>query len=205
MGQEFPTLGRLLTTIAYQVDEDNITATINATEWAPWNIFIGPEVNLRNDNPGKGEKEENRPSSFDEMLWDRLSELFNAIQVCWQERYNLQQRLTQPRGITVEKFRSDGITALATYDSRTAIPPEDSLLYQAKEADLKKAAKPYAIAVCTVIHSLKVIRQRYRTIRQRQNFNTMHQTNIGDWVSSHGELILRETTAPQPTGRGGRA
>lgn len=184
LGQELPNkLGKLLTKMAYQYDP--YTSTINAIEWAPWNIFIGPAGEHRLDDPEKIKKggripEQTCPPSFNSNLWALLQELHSLIRKCWDARYELSKQLNYiERTNTMGQYREGQMQLYFNkYDGRSEIDIKDNLLKQSVKPEKEK----YIKNLNELVACLTKIERRYKYLRGKEHdFNDMHQTIKQDW------------------------
>ncbi len=200
LGRECPKLGKLLTSMCYQIldEEDDERDSINVIEWAPWNIFVGPGkknkygIDTRADDPHDGDiPEKVRPPSFNEDLWAALKVLHKQIDDCWYHRQKLFQRLNDGVPSDWAGYRGRAIPGLARYHRRTAIENPDNLVIQ---QELRRSLKrQYADAISAMVPTLKRIQHAYAPIQRANRTNYMHQTETSDWelLPSTGQVRVK--------------
>jgi hypothetical protein len=162
MGQECEKLGNLLCKLAYQCANLGDTATINATEWSPWNIFIGPLPKYRNDDPGGDAMEAVRPLSFNINLWNLLIKLYHCIKQCWHERLKLIQV-----DATLTEFRKNSLRDFVKFDCCNNIAKDEKLT----------PTNLYTQNINTLFKTLKAV--QCAKIKSPNNY--MHETTVDDW------------------------
>lgn len=165
MGEENINIKRLLQNISYQQ-----LGTIESVEWAPWNLFIGPDN--RHEDPGE-DLECRRPLSYPENLWTQIQDLYQKIQICWEARKNLS---TAMANTTLTGFRSSQIGEI-----------------ELGRGVILNAKKEYLAAQRGLFEPLCEISK----IVTRSNI-VLHPHNANDWTLRRDGKFSLKTGEPKP-------
>lgn len=189
MGEENTSIKHLLKDISY-----NRLGTIESVEWAPWNLFIGPDN--RPQDPIKGDPGEGvepiRPPSYHEALWDQIQSLYQQIQNCWHSRMQLSSAISDELvNMSTADFRSHEINAM-----------ESSRGNNLAETKLKKTSKttPVADAKKQYLSNQRVLFDSLANIRKIIYFNKIsspHPYSPHDWEKSYDNKYLVKTNQPK--------
>lgn len=136
--------------------------TINAVEWAPWNLFIGPAN--RSDDP-RNRKEVNKPKFFPEDLWSAITLLHEAIETAWNGRADLAVAL---RGI----YKAEILAHLNDHDDLVRVPAGAGLFSGTPHitSSTRMPVRAYREAHQAVLNALKAVNAKLCKLKQAQNY-----------------------------------
>lgn len=190
MGEENTSIKHLLKNISY-----NGLGTIESVEWAPWNLFIGPDNRpqdpVRGD-PGEG-VEPIRPLSYYKPLWDQIQILYPQIQACWHSRMQLSSAILSDEFVdmSMADFRLHEIHAIES--SRGNNLAETKLKKTSKTMPVVDAKKQYLSQQRVLFYSLANI----RNIIDQYKISYPHPYAPNDWDKTDDGKYLVKTNQPK--------
>jgi hypothetical protein len=190
MGEENDNIRHLLQDISYKK-----LGTIESVEWAPWNLFIGPDNRPRdpvNGDPGEG-AEPIRPLSYSEPLWNKIQILYQQIQKCWEERRKLSFAISSETADSITaNFRSKEIDEMESGNSKNL--GEMKLKKTSKTTSIVDAKKQYLSTQKELFYSLVEIRK----ITHRNMVSSPHPYAQDDWEETSDNKHLVKTNQAKP-------